>query len=58
MWDRPTGGTITLSWTVNVRTIDETESVVAVGRERGYEHFNIKVAPDPEFDVQLAREVK
>jgi L-alanine-DL-glutamate epimerase-like enolase superfamily enzyme len=58
MWGRPTGGTITLSWTVNVRTIDETESVVAAGRERGYEHFNIKVAPDPEFDVQLAQEVK
>lgn len=58
MWGRPKGGTITLSWTVNVRTIDETESVVGIGKERGYEHFNIKVAPDPEFDVQLAREVK
>ncbi len=58
MWNKPTGGTITLSWTVNVRTIDETESVVGIGKERGYEHFNIKVAPDPDFDVQLAREVK
>ena len=58
MWSKPTGGTITLSWTVNVRTLDETESVVAAGREKGYEHFNIKVAPDPEFDVQLARKVK
>ena len=58
MWNKPTGGTITLSWTVNVRTIDETESVVGIGKERGYEHFNIKVAPDPDFDVQLAKEVK
>lgn len=58
MWNKPAGGTITLSWTVNVRTLDETESVVTAGKEGGYEHFNIKVAPDPEFDAQLAREVK
>ncbi|MHB8899945.1 MAG: mandelate racemase/muconate lactonizing enzyme family protein [Thermoguttaceae bacterium] len=58
MWNKPEGGTITLSWTVNVRTLDETESVVAAGKERGYEHFNIKVAPDPAFDVELARIVR
>ncbi len=58
MWNKPQGGTISLSWTVNVRSLDETESVVAEGKERGYEHFNIKVAPDPEFDVELARMVK
>jgi len=58
MWNLPTGGPITLSWTVNVRTIDETEAVVDVGRQRGYEHFNIKVAPDPKFDVELARAVR
>lgn len=58
MWNKPQGDTITLSWTVNVRTLDETESVVATGRRLGYEHFNIKVAPDPKFDVELARIVK
>ncbi len=58
MWNKPQGDTISLSWTVNVRSLDETESVVAEGKERGYEHFNIKVAPDPEFDVELARIVK
>ena len=28
------------------------------GKKRGYRHFNIKVAPDPDFDVALAREVR
>jgi len=58
MWGKPTGGTLTLSWTVNVRSLEETESVVEAGRKRGYRHFNIKVAPDPKFDVALAREVR
>ncbi len=58
MWGKPTGGTLTLSWTVNVRSLEETESVVEAGRKRGYRHFNIKVAPDAKFDVALAREVR
>jgi L-alanine-DL-glutamate epimerase-like enolase superfamily enzyme len=58
MWGLPTGGTLTLSWTVNVRAIGDVEALMAAGRERGYRHFNIKVAPDPDFDVALAREVR
>ena len=58
LWGRPRGGPITLSWTVNVRALDEVEQVVAAGRERGYGHFNIKVAPDPDFDVALATAVR
>ena len=58
MWSKPTGGPITLSWTVNVQSIDDVGSVMDEGKERGYCHFNIKVAPDPDFDVALAREVR
>ena len=58
MWGRPPGGPITLSWTVNVTKLTDVESVVAEGRRRGYRNFNIKVAPDPKFDVQLARLVR
>ena len=58
MWGLPKGGKLDLSWTVNVRTLDQVESVMAAGRERGYRHFNIKVAPDPKFDVQLAQRVR
>jgi L-alanine-DL-glutamate epimerase-like enolase superfamily enzyme len=58
LWGLPRGGPITLSWTVNARTLDEADRVMHAGRERGYRNFNIKVAPDPKFDVELARHVR
>jgi L-alanine-DL-glutamate epimerase-like enolase superfamily enzyme len=58
MWGLPRGGPLQLSWTVNVRELDDTDQVVAAGRERGYGNFNIKVAPDPDFDASLARRVR
>ncbi len=57
-WGRPRGGPLELSWTVNARTLDEVDALVAEGRRRGYRHFNLKVAPDPVFDVALARRVR
>jgi L-alanine-DL-glutamate epimerase-like enolase superfamily enzyme len=58
LWGRPKGDPLTLSWTVNVRALDEVEALMAEGRRRGYRHFNIKVAPNLEFDVELARLVR
>ena len=58
MWGRPKGGPLLLSWTVNVRELDDVERVMGEGKKRGYRHFNIKVAPDPDFDVALAKRVK
>jgi L-alanine-DL-glutamate epimerase-like enolase superfamily enzyme len=58
LWGRPRGEPLTLSWTVNPRTLDEIDGLVADGRQRGYRHFNIKVAPDLEFDVALAKRVR
>jgi L-alanine-DL-glutamate epimerase-like enolase superfamily enzyme len=58
MWGKPTGGSITLSWTVNVTDIDDIGHIMDEGKKRGYRHFNIKVAPNPEFDVTLAKEVR
>jgi L-alanine-DL-glutamate epimerase-like enolase superfamily enzyme len=57
-WGKPAGGLIPLSWTVNVTNIGDAGGVVDEGKKRGYRHFNIKVAPDPDFDVSLAREVR
>ena len=57
-WDRPPGGPITLSWTLNPRTLDEIEGLIDTGRRRGYRHFNVKIAPDPAFDLALCRTVK
>jgi len=58
MWQRPRGGPLRLSWTVNARTLDEAETMIDAGYEHGYSNFNIKVAPDPQFDVDLARLVR
>jgi len=57
-WGRKGRERITLSWTLNPRTLDETGGLVDEGLRRGYRHFNIKVAPDPKFDVELARQVR
>ena len=58
LWGRPAGKPITLSWTVNVTNLDDVDRVLEEGRQRGYRNFNIKVAPDPEFDIQLASLVR
>jgi len=58
LWGRQAEAPLRLSWTVNPRSLDETDGIVAEGRRRGYRDFNIKVAPNPEFDLQLARQVR
>jgi L-alanine-DL-glutamate epimerase-like enolase superfamily enzyme len=57
-WKRKGRDKITLSWTVNVCSLEETEGVVVQGQARGYRNFNVKVAPDPKFDLELCRIVK
>ena len=58
LWGKPSGGSIPLSWTVNVTDLDNIGRVMEEGKKLGYRHFNIKVAPNPDFDVSLAREVR
>ncbi|MFO0958679.1 MAG: enolase C-terminal domain-like protein [Isosphaeraceae bacterium] len=57
-WGKAGRDRITLSWTLNPRTLDEVEPLIEQGRARGYRNFNIKVAPDPVFDLELCRRVK
>ncbi len=57
-WSRCGRDRLTLSWTVNPTALNEVESLVAAGRARGYRHFNVKVAPDPRFDLELCRQVR
>lgn len=58
MWGKGRGGPLTLSWTVNAKTLDAVEEVIETGWERGYRNFNIKVAPKAEFDIELAKKVR
>ena len=57
-WGRESRTRITLSWTLNPKSLDDVENLVAQGRARGYRHFNVKVAPDPKVDLELCRLVK
>ena len=57
-WNQHSRGQITLSWTLNPRSLNDVEGLVEQGRQRGYQHFNVKVAPDPKFDLELCRLVK
>jgi L-alanine-DL-glutamate epimerase-like enolase superfamily enzyme len=57
-WKQKGRDRLTLSWTLNPRSLDEVESLVAQGRNRGYKNFNVKIAPDPNFDLELCRVVK
>ena len=59
MWGRPPGESLRLSWTVNVLSLDDLGAVIENGRRRGYSNFNIKIGGgDPQFDVELARQVR
>jgi muconate cycloisomerase len=57
-WKRKGRDRITLSWMLNPRTLNEIEGLIAQGQARGYKNFNVKVAPDPKFDLELCRIVK
>jgi L-alanine-DL-glutamate epimerase-like enolase superfamily enzyme len=58
MWGKTSSDRIKLSWTVNVKSLDDVEKVMGEGSKQGYRNFNIKVGPDPSFDVELAKRVR
>jgi L-alanine-DL-glutamate epimerase-like enolase superfamily enzyme len=58
MWNRKGRRAIDLSWTLNPRRLDEVEGLIEAGKALGYRHFNVKIAPDPKFDLELCRIVK
>lgn len=58
LWNRKSADRITLSWTINVKNIGEAESLLQEGHQQGYRHFNIKISPDPKFDLELAKTVR
>ncbi|MDP8243626.1 MAG: enolase C-terminal domain-like protein [Candidatus Hinthialibacter antarcticus] len=57
-WGRASGGTMTLSWTLNPVSLDDLDALIDEGWNLGYRNFNVKVAPDPAYDLELCRRVK
>lgn len=54
----PAAQSIILSWTLNPTDLAEAERTIAEAHEQGYRNFNLKVAPDPKFDLELCRLVR
>lgn len=46
---------IPLSYTLNPQKLEDAPGMIEQGHKEGYKHFNIKVAPDPAFDIELAK---
>jgi L-alanine-DL-glutamate epimerase-like enolase superfamily enzyme len=57
-WGRSDMRHVTLSWTLNPADLNEVEAAVQAAFDRGYRHFNIKVAPDAAYDLKLCRLVR
>lgn len=58
LWKKKPLEAITISYTLNPQKLEDVPSMIAAARAEGYKHFNIKVAPNPDFDVALAKEVR
>ena len=58
LWGLKTPDDLVLSWTLNPKSLDETASLIQKGRERGYRNFNVKIAPDQRYDLELCAQVK
>ena len=52
-WKRRGRKAITLSWTVDARSMDEVGNTVAEAQQRGFHNFNVKVGADAAFDVEM-----
>jgi muconate cycloisomerase len=57
-WGRKGHDSITLSWTVDARSVAEAEASLAEAKCRGYRHFNVKVGTDAALDLEVCRTIR
>ena len=57
-WKHKGRDKVLLSWTLNPKTLDDIPRLIDEGKQHGYRNFNVKVAPDPKFDVEMCMMVK
>lgn len=57
-WKHKGRDKVLLSWTLNPKTLDDIPRLIEEGKQHGYRNFNVKVAPDPKFDVEMCTMVK
>jgi L-alanine-DL-glutamate epimerase-like enolase superfamily enzyme len=57
-WKRKGKDSVLMSWTLNPLKLDDLERLIDEGWQKGYRNFNVKVAPDLKFDIEMCRIVK
>ncbi|NOX53458.1 MAG: hypothetical protein GXP27_03270 [Planctomycetes bacterium] len=57
-WSRESRRSITLSWTIDVRELEELPRLVEQAHDRGFRHFNLKVGADAQLDLEMCREMR
>jgi len=57
-WGREPSDEISLSWTLNPKSLDDVGTKMENGRKRGYRHFNVKLGRSREYDLELCRRVR
>jgi L-alanine-DL-glutamate epimerase-like enolase superfamily enzyme len=57
-WKRSGADRVTLSWTLDPRSLDEVGHEIARAVERGFHHFNVKIGSDASFDMEVCREIR
>lgn len=57
-WKRHPPRPVTLSWTLDPRSLDDVATGIAEAHARGFRHFNVKVGADAAFDLDVCREIR
>lgn len=58
LWGRSAISAVNASWTLNPKKPDDVDRLIDEGWAQGCRNFNVKVSPDPTFDLDLCRRVK
>ena len=57
-WKKTGRNSIDLSWTLNPRSLYEIGPQIQQAQQRGFRHFNLKIAPDIQFDLDACRMIR
>jgi len=57
-WNREGKEAITLSWTLDPRSLDEVGAGIERAGERGFRSFNVKIGADSAFDLEVCEEIR
>jgi L-alanine-DL-glutamate epimerase-like enolase superfamily enzyme len=58
IWEKIPCAQIKLSWTLNPKNLEDLDELIDEGWRNGFRNFNVKVAPDLDYDLELCRQVK